>query len=92
MAAEPIYTPAQMDRIRQYQAQMAQYAAAPQVTMQHNPYYHQAPAAGPAYTYTRRRQSIKVHLLLAFTTMGLGNVLYARWCNSNVAARYQWKG
>lgn len=42
------------------------------------------------YTYSKRRQSIKVHILLAFTTAGLGNLLYAKWANSKTAARYEW--
>lgn len=42
------------------------------------------------YTYSRRRQSIKVHLVLFFTTAGLGNLAYALWARSRAAARYEW--
>lgn len=47
-------------------------------------------AAPTQYTYAKRRQSIKVHLVLLMTTAGIGNVLYAMWAKSKTAARYEW--
>lgn len=42
------------------------------------------------YTHTRRRQSVKVHIVLFLLTAGIGNIIYAKWANSNTAARYEW--
>lgn len=43
----------------------------------------------PTYTYTRRRQSIKTHLWLLLLTGGAGNIVYAMWAKSKVAARWE---
>lgn len=42
------------------------------------------------YQMTRpvKRQSLKVHAILFMTTMGIGNVFYARYCNSHFASKY----
>jgi hypothetical protein len=45
---------------------------------------------GYGYNYQVRRQSVKVHALLALTTGGIGNILYAMWAKSRVAARWKW--
>lgn len=50
----------------------------------------QAPPAEPVYAHTMRKQSIKTHALLAVTTAGLGNVLYAKAAKSKTAAKYKW--
>lgn len=44
--------------------------------------------AGPVHV--KRRQSIKTHILLACTTMGLGNILYSRLCNSDTLSKVEW--
>jgi hypothetical protein len=59
-----------------YQQQMSQQPYPPQ-------------PAGPVYAHQMRRQSIGVHLLLLFTTAGLGNIVYAMWAKSKVAARWK---
>lgn len=41
------------------------------------------------YTYAKRQQSVKVHLMLLLFTAGIGNVFYAMWANSKTAARYK---
>lgn len=43
-----------------------------------------------AYTHSKRRQSLKTHLVLFLLTGGIGNLFYVRWANSKVAARYEW--
>lgn len=43
----------------------------------------------PQYTYTKRRQSLKTHLWLLLLTGGLGNIFYAMWAKSKVAARWE---
>ena len=49
-----------------------------------------APQPAPVqYTYSRRRQSVKVHLWLLLLTGGLANIPYAMWCKSDVAARWE---
>lgn len=35
-----------------------------------------AASAGPGTVYVRRRQSALVHLVLLFTTGGIGNIIY----------------
>lgn len=66
----------------------------------HSPQYrpqmprtYQIPAQVPQqaqYTYAKRRQSVKVHLMLLLFTGGIGNVFYAMAANSKAAARYKW--
>lgn len=55
------------------------------------PTHPQMPSVPPVgYAHQMRRQSIKVHILLLFTTAGIGNILYAMWARSRTAARYSW--
>lgn len=49
-----------------------------------------AQMASQGYTYTRRRQSLKTHLWLLLLTGGIGNIIYAMWAKSKMAARYEW--
>lgn len=49
-----------------------------------------AQMAAQGYTYSRRRQSLKVHLWLALLTCGIGNICYAMWAKSKTASRYEW--
>lgn len=58
--------------------------------MGQHPYPHQPYPQAAQYTYSKRRQSIKVHLILLVTTGGLGNLLYWGWARSKTAARYEW--
>jgi len=39
--------------------------------------------------HVKRRQPIKTHIVLAVTTMGVGNVIYAKIRNSNTISRYK---
>lgn len=39
--------------------------------------------------HVKRRQSIKTHLVLAVTTMGVGNNIYAKLCNSDTLSKYK---
>jgi hypothetical protein len=48
-----------------------------------------AQAPHTQYTYTRRRQSVKVHLWLLLLTGGIGNIVYSMWAKSDTAARWQ---
>lgn len=48
----------------------------------------QVPVQVADAVHAKRRQSIKVHLFLALFTMGIGNVLYAKMCNSDTASKY----
>ena len=43
----------------------------------------QTPGAGgaPDAVHAYRRQSVTVHVVLALTTLGLGNWCYAKWIN-----------
>lgn len=50
--------------------------------------YGTAPAQ-PAYTYSRRRQSVKTHLWLLLLTGGIGNIVYSMWVKSDTAARWE---
>lgn len=42
------------------------------------------------YTHNKRLQSLKMHLVLFMVCPIIGNLIYAKWANSKVAARYEW--
>lgn len=43
----------------------------------------------PTAMHVKRRQSIKVHILLALTFPIIGNWLYAKACNSSTLSKYK---
>jgi hypothetical protein len=41
-----------------------------------------------AMTRPMKKQSLKVHLMLAMVCPIIGNMLYAKYCNSHFASKY----